>query len=340
MAAWSVWLQFLLIAGAIAFAGSGLVRYGDVLAEKTGMGRTWLGLVVLAAVTSLPEMATGVSAILWVQAPDITVGDLLGSCMFNLLILAVVDLFYPPGPVLTAADRGHLLAACFGVVMLAVAVMGLIRPPSVAGITLGYVGLSSPILLLCYLVAMRSLFRYQRRELAVYLTEHEAILLYEDISLNAAMAKFGVSALVVVAAGVFLPAVADQIAHLMGWQRSVMGTIFVAAATSLPEIVVTFSALRLGAVDLVVGNLFGSNLINLGILGLMGFLYVNAPLLQSVSPKHIGTGVMAIIMTGIAATEMMYRPQKKTLRWMSVGAFSLVFLYAANIFVQLLTVGE
>jgi cation:H+ antiporter len=224
--------------------------------------------------------------------------------------------------------------------MLGVAVMGLIRPPSLAGVTLGYVGLSSPILLLCYLVAMRSLFRYQRRELALYLTEHEAILLYEDISLSAAMAKFGVNALVVVAAGVFLPSVADQIAHLMGWQRSVVGTIFVAAATSLPEMVVTFSALRLGAVDLVVGNLFGSNLINLGILGLMGFLYVNAPLLQSVSPKHIGTAVMAIIMTGIAATEMMYRPQKKTLRWMSVGAFSLVFLYAANIFVQLLTAGE
>ena len=340
MAAWSVWLQFLLIAGAIAFAGSGLVRYGDVLAEKTGMGRTWLGLVVLAAVTSLPEMATGVSAILWVQAPDITVGDLLGSCMFNLLILAMVDLFYPPGPVLTAADRGHLLAACFGVVMLAVAVMDLIRPPSLAGVTLGYVGLSSPILLLCYLVAMRSLFRYQRRELAQYLTEHEAILLYEDISLSAAMAKFGVNALVVVAAGVFLPQAADQIARLMGWQRSVVGTIFVAAATSLPEMVVTFSALRLGAVDLVVGNLFGSNLINLGILGLMGFLSVQAPLLQSVSPKHIGTGVIAIIMTGIAATEMMYRPQKKTLRWMSIGAFILVFLYAAHIFVQLLTVGE
>lgn len=336
MAGWSVWLQFLLIAGAITVAGSRLSKYGDVLAEKTGMGRTWLGLVVLAAVTSLPEMATGVSAVLWVQVPDITVGDLLGSCMFNLLILAVVDLFYPPGPVLTAADRGHLLAACFGMVMLGVALMGLITPPPLAGIRLGYFDLSSPILLLCYLVAMRSLFRYQRRELAVYLAEREETLLYEDISLTAAVVKFGFHALVVVAAGIFLPQVADQIAHLMGWQQSVVGTVFVAAATSLPEMVVTLSALRLGAVDLAVGNLFGSNLINLGILGLMGFLYVKAPLLQAVSPKHVATGVMATIMTGIAATEMVYRPQKKALRWMSTGAFIMVFLYAANIFVQML----
>jgi len=333
---WSVWLQFLVIGGAISVAGAQLSRYGDVLAEKTGMGRTWLGLVVLAAVTSLPELATGTSAILWVQAPDITVGDLLGSCMFNLLILAVVDLLYPPGPVLTAADRGHLLAACFGVVILGVALMGLLTRPLLAEFSFGHVDLSSPVLLICYLVAMRSLFRYQRRELAAFLAEHEVTLLYENISLSAALAKFGFNALVVVAAGIYLPQVADQIARLMGWQQSVVGTVFVAAATSLPELVVTLSALRLGAVDLAVGNLFGSNLINLGILGLMGFLYTKAPLLQVVSAKHVGTGVMAIIMTGIAATEMMYRPQRKMLRRMSLGAFFLAFLYAAYIFVQML----
>jgi cation:H+ antiporter len=337
LSGWSIWLQFFLIAGTITVAGSRLSQYGDVLAEKTGMGRTWLGLVVLAAVTSLPELATGVSAVLWVKAPDLTVGDLLGSCMFNLLILAVVDLLHPPGPVLTAAHRGHLLAACFVVVMLGVAVMGLIAAPALNGFTLGHVDLSSPVLILCYLVAMRSVFRYQRRDRETYLAEHEETLLYEGVNLGSAAAKFIVAALVVVAAGIFLPRVAAKIALVMGWQQSAVGTVFVAAATSLPELVVTLSALRLGAVDLAVGNLFGSNLVNLGILGLMGFLYVKAPLLQAVAPKHVGTGVMAIIMTGIAAAEMMYRPQKKTLRWMSLGAFILVFLYAAHIFVEMLT---
>jgi cation:H+ antiporter len=338
LSGWSVWLQFLIITGVITLAGGQLSRYGDVLAEKSGMGRTWLGLVLLAAVTSLPELATGVSSILWVRAPDITVGDLLGSCMFNLLILAVVDPFYPLQPVLTAAQRGHLLAACFGVVMLGVALMGLITPSPWTGVNLGYVGLSSPVLLISYLVAMRSLFRYQRRERAAYRTEYEETLHYEDVSLGGGIMKFTLNALAVVAAGIFLPRVAKQIAEFMGWQQSVVGTIFVAASTSLPEMVVTLSALRLGAVDLAVGNLFGSNLVNLGILGLMGFLYTKAPLLQAVSAKHVGTGVMAVIMTGIASTEMMYRPPKKTLRWMSSGAFILVFLYAAYVFVQMLAV--
>jgi cation:H+ antiporter len=104
----------------------------------------------------------------------------------------------------------------------------------------------------------------------------------------------------------------------------------------LPELVVTVGALRLGAVDLAVGNLFGSNLVNLGILGLMGLLYVKAPIMQVVNGKHLGTAMMAVLMTAIAGAELIYRPKKKALRWMSLGAFVLAFLYAAHIYIQVL----
>ncbi len=332
---WSICLQFLVCTGAIAFSGSQLSKYGDILAEKTGLGRTWIGLVVLATVTSLPETATGVSAVLWVNAPDITVGDLLGSCIFNLLILAVVDLLYPPGPALTAADRGHMLAAAFGVVMLGVAVMGVMAPSPLAEFHFAHIGLSTPVLIICYLVAMRAIYRYQRRERAAYLAEHQEIV-YGHISLPSAALKFGINALVVVAAGIFLPRVAEGLAHLMGWKQSLVGTIFVAACTSLPEFVVTLGALKLGAVDLAVGNLFGSNLINLALLGVMDLLYFKAPLLRVVAPEHAATCVIAIVMTGIAAAELVYRPQKKALRWLSLGAFVLVFLYVAHVLLQML----
>jgi cation:H+ antiporter len=112
-------------------------------------------------------------------------------------------------------------------------------------------------------------------------------------------------------------------------------TVFVAAATNLPEMVVTLSAFQIDAVDLAVGNLFGSNLINLASWDLWAFIYVKEPLLQAVFAQHVGTGCMGMITTGIVAAEMMYRPQKKTLFWMSSGAFILVFLYVAHIFVQM-----
>ena len=317
-------------------SGARLCRYGDVLAEKTGLGRTWVGLAVLAAVTSLPELATGASSILWVDAPDITVGDLLGSCIFNLLILALVDILYPPGPALTAVDRGHLLAAAFGVVMLGVAVMGLMDPSPIASLNFAHVGLSSLLLVSCYVVAMRAVFRYQRRERAAYQKEMKEEPAYEGIGLKRALVLFGINALVVLAAGIWLPRTAANLALMAGWQQSLMGTTFVAASTSLPELVVTLSALRLGAIDLAVGNLFGSNLFNLALLGIMDLLYLQGPLLRSVAPEHAATGLMAILMTGIAAVELAYRPQKKSLRWMSLGAFLLAFLYAAHIFFQML----
>jgi cation:H+ antiporter len=334
---WLEWLKFFLCGAAITVAGAQLCRYGDVLAEKTGMGRTWMGLVVLAAVTSLPETSTGVSALVWVKAPDIAVGDLLGSCVFNLLILAVVDLLHPPGPALTAADRGHLLAATFGIMMLGVATMAVMARSPIASLNLGHIGLSTPVLLVCYLVAMRAIFRYQRRELAAYLAEVQAERAYSHIGLREAALKFALAGLVVVAAGIWLPRVAANLAHLMGWHLSFMGTVFVAASTSLPELAVTLAALKLRAIDLAVGNLFGSNLFNLALLGVMDLIYRDAPLLLVAAPENASTGLMAILMTGIAAAELAYRPQKKSLRWLSTGAFLLAFLYAAHIYFQMLT---
>jgi cation:H+ antiporter len=337
MAGWEVWLKFFILLALIGVSGTQLSRYGDALAEKTGLGRTWLGLVLLAAITSLPESSTGISSVLWVNAPNITVGDLLGSCLFNLFILAVVDLLYPPSPVLTAADRGHLLAGSFTVVMLTVAIMGTLAPLPTAGITLGHIGLSSPILLICYLGAMRVIYRYQRRQRLAYLEEHEEELIYSEIGLGKTVLMFGLSALVVVGAGIWIPQVAVELAHFMGWHQTFVGTIFVAASTSLPELVVTLGALRLGAVDLAVGNLLGSNLVNLALLGVMDILYFKGPLLRAVSHDHASTGLMAILMTSIACAELAYRPAKKALRLVSLGAFLLAFLFTANIFLQILT---
>jgi cation:H+ antiporter len=90
-----IWIQFLAAALVIVLAGMRLARYGDVLGEKTGLGRSWIGVVLLAATTSLPELFTGIGATALAALPDIAVGDVLGSCMFNLLILSFMDAIQP-----------------------------------------------------------------------------------------------------------------------------------------------------------------------------------------------------------------------------------------------------
>ena len=103
------WLQFGICALLIAFAGMKLSHYGNVIADQTGWSGSWVGLFLLATVTSLPELATGVSSVTLANQPDIAVGNVLGSCMFNLSMLALVDLLYRQDSVYRRASQGHIL---------------------------------------------------------------------------------------------------------------------------------------------------------------------------------------------------------------------------------------
>ena len=99
---------FLACAVIIIYSGSKLSFYGDKIANLTGLGKAWIGLILMAAVTSLPELITGISSVVIVDAPNLAAGDIFGSCMFNLLILSVlVFLNHMSQPPAVRSHRGH-----------------------------------------------------------------------------------------------------------------------------------------------------------------------------------------------------------------------------------------
>ena len=114
----NLWLQFIACSALILCAGTKLTVYGDIIAEKTGLGRTWVGVVLMASVTSLPELITGISSVTLFDLPEIAAGDVLGSCMFNILIIAMLDLLHGPTPVSASAHQGHVLTGAFGILLL------------------------------------------------------------------------------------------------------------------------------------------------------------------------------------------------------------------------------
>lgn len=118
------WAMYAACNALIVFSGAKLSRYGDILAGKTGLGRTWIGVVLMASVTSLPELITGLGSVTYAGVPDIAVGDVLGSCAFNLLILAADDFFYTAGPILSFVDPSQGITAISAVAMSAIAVLG------------------------------------------------------------------------------------------------------------------------------------------------------------------------------------------------------------------------
>ena len=113
-----VWIKFILCILIIFFSGRKVARYGDIIAEKTGLGGVWIGLVLIAMLTSLPELFTGVSAIRLVDAPDLTIGDLLGANMFNMFNLALLDIVHRNGSLLAVVGRTHRLTGVFSLLLV------------------------------------------------------------------------------------------------------------------------------------------------------------------------------------------------------------------------------
>ncbi|HMR71263.1 MAG TPA: sodium:calcium antiporter, partial [Rubrivivax sp.] len=101
-----------------------------------------------------------------------------------------------------------------------------------------------------------------------------------------------------------------------------VGTVFMSVVTTLPEMAVTLGALRIGALDMAIGNLLGSNLFNVTILAIDDVFYVRGPLLAIAAPVHAGTALTAMVMTGLVMIGLVMRPQGRVLRlvsWISVG---------------------
>jgi cation:H+ antiporter len=328
------WSAFLICVILIVVAGVKLCRYGDIIAEKTGLGGTWIGLVMLATVTSLPELATGVSSVTVAAAPDIAVGDVLGSCVFNLLIVVILDLMHRGESVYTRASQGHILAGAFGVMLIGFTGFNIVLASNGASLAIGHVGVYSPVILIVYAVAVRTLYRYERRQIAEF--PSESAERHADISIRHAGLRYAAAALVVVGAGVALPFVAKALATQMDWSQSFVGTLFVAFATSLPEVVVTIAALRIGAIDMAIGNLFGSNLFNILILVADDIAYVQGPLFSDISPAHAMSALSALMMTGAAIAGLLYRPRARVFKTVGWASIVLFVVYVLNTYVLFL----
>lgn len=330
-----VWLEFTVCVALIGYAGTKLSRYGDVIAEKTGLSGSWIGLILLATVTSLPELVTGITSVTVVKAPNIAVGDALGSCVFNLLILVILDIMYRGESVYSRAHQGHVLSAGFGVILIGFVGFSLLLGPRGFALALGHIGLYTPIIVLLYLIAVHTVFRYEREHLEEYIEQRARR--YEDITLSQSAVRYAAAATVVVGAGIWLPFVGVELARQMGWSNTFVGTLFVAFATSVPELVVTIAAMRMGALDMAIGNLLGSNLFDVLVIAVDDLFFTSGPILSQASPLHAISAMSALVMTGIAIVGLYYRPRKRVFRtvgWVSLALFTVYLLYAYVLFLH------
>ena len=320
-----VWLKFAACLAIILFAGTKLARYGDAIAEKTGLGRIWIGLVLLAAVTSMPELVTGVSAAALVKLPDLAVGNLLGSCLFNLVILAILDIIYRPAPILSQASSRHVLSASVGIVLVAVVAGGILGGGRFPGLATGWVSAPGIIPLVLYIFSVWWILRFERSH---RLQPTQVVSpQYEGLPTKTVYLRFALAAAAIIGAGIWLSFIGGEIAATYSWHTSFVGSLFLAITTSLPELAVCVAALRLGAIDMAVADILGSNMFNLALITPVDLAYRRGPVLSSVSGVHLVTALVAIVMTLIVIAGLRFRQKRKTFSFISWPAVALIGLY-------------
>ncbi|MGM0602158.1 MAG: sodium:calcium antiporter [Bacillota bacterium] len=322
-----IWLEFSSMALLIIISGTYLSRYGDIIADKTGLGQAFIGGVLIAMATSLPEMVTSITSAV-VGAPDIAVGNAFGSNTFNLMILAFSDLLQGPGPLLLRVNYSHILSGLFGILLSVIVVFSLIVSHFMnINLSVFGVGVDSIILLAVYIFGMRLIYRYDKKNPLDKADEIREDL-NPDFTLKKAIIGFGICTLIIVFSGIRLTVTADLIADMTGIDESFIGTILVAAATSLPELVASISAIRLNAYNMAVGNVLGSNIFNMTVIFFADLFYRDGILLADAKIVHIITAMVGIAMSAVILIGLFYRSRRSLffLGWDSIFVSIIYFI--------------
>ena len=312
-----VWVAFLISAAVIVLAATQLAKYGDIIAVRTRLGGMFIGILLLAGATSLPEVLTTISS-LSQGVPNLAAGNLLGSNMFNMLMLAFIDLAGRQQRILRKAALKHALTGSLAVMMITMVVFFILAR---INIRVGWVGLDSILLMLSYGVAI---YLIQQNTSPVITLEPEIPAGYP--SLRRGLIGFVIAAGVLAVATPIMVRASATIAEITGLGASFVGTTLVAVVTSLPEMVTTLAALKLGADDMAIGNLFGSNMFNMFALGLTDLFYTQGSFMAVIDSSFLLVSVIGLLMTILALIGNLARIERR-LWFLEADAAALIVVY-------------
>lgn len=298
-------IAVLAVLGAAVFlVASRLAHDADAIAEETGWGGLWMGSMLLAAATSLPELLTDVNAVL-LDVPDIGAGDLFGSTLANMAILATVNLIFIGRHLFKNVGKEHALVGTVAIGLMLVTGIGILTGGL---LRIGHIGIETLLIAVFYLVFMRMLWKSSQAkgdgQQAVPRTPQRR-------RLRRAWIRFGLATAALVFLAPMLVVTAEIFAHESGLTTTFVGTLIIGLTTSFPEMSAVYAAVRIGAYDLAVGDIFGSNAFNMVIFLPMDVFYSKGPVLASVSSDHLLTILMGVICLSVGVAAVLLRTPRR-----------------------------
>ncbi|MFG6115912.1 sodium:calcium antiporter [Halobacillus sp. MO56] len=276
-----MFVLFILSAIAAYYLAVQLASYGDGVKEKTRASSAFVGIIIGVAI-SLPELTSSVTAIM-IDSPDLAMGNLLGSNLFNILALALLDIHYRRQQIMGHTNLESKLYSYLLILMTMVVMMALsLTLPE--GIY--HVGYTSVVLVLLYFGGIKWINSRSEEKVKRRSRENRR---FDDHSKNQVVLRFIIYGLLIMVAGSVLTITADQIAQITGLGTSFIGSILVGASTSLPDAVSVATVLKLRNYNMAVSSMLGSSAFNLMLLSFTDAIYFGNNLFQHAGPTHMVT---------------------------------------------------
>ncbi|MGP4074313.1 sodium:calcium antiporter [Halobacillus sp. K22] len=309
-----IYFIFILAAAIVVVSAVYLNQFGDVISKKSSLSGAAVGTFLIAGATSLPELTTSLTAV-YIDNPDIAVGNMLGSNVFNLLILASMDIIYRRQRLFQKVNnKENIPSASIGLFFLLIIIFSLWMPGS---IEIFGVGIEMIVIVMLYIFSMKFISGGE--------SDQEVEGLTKDYSLRAAVIGFIIASVIVFISGSALSISGDRMAEASGLDASFVGSFLIAASTSLPELVAVYAAFRLANYNMAIGSILGSNLFNIQLLALTDLLYREGAILSSVQASHIFIASLGVVMTLIMIF-LLLRPANMTSHWRYVAPSLLMTL--------------
>jgi cation:H+ antiporter len=315
------WVIFLLTALVVVIAAIKLAQYGDVIAVRTGLSGFFIGTLLIAGSTSLPELLAAINAI-GQGAPNLAAGSMLGSTMFNMFLLAVLDLINQQARILRRVAMTHALTASLANLMAGLVVFFILADVEAQ---IGWIGLDSLLIVAVYAGGVRLIQGKGGSTGRVEIDDPTVP------SLRRSLIGFALASSVLVVITPVLVRSTSQIASLTGLSNGFIGATLLAFVTSLPELVTTVAAVRLGAYDLAVGNLFGSNLFNMFAFGLSDLFYTQGRFLSAIDPTLALAGLLGLLLTSLGLIGNLARVERRLI-FVELDALLIILGYLAGIY--------
>jgi len=313
---WMAAAVFVASAAVVWVAGTRLAGYADRFATATGLSGAVVGLVLLGGITSLPEVATSISGVL-TSGPSLAVNNLLGGVAFQLVILAVVDALLGRKALTAQPPRPDVIAyTAMNVVLLAVAAMAVVSGDLELFGT--GIGIGSVALVLAYVACVltaRSLSRKTpwrpSKKAAANGGEGKA---GHDGSVPRLSLLLVASGGVILVAGYMATVSGEALAEQTGLGTSFFGAVFLAGATSLPELSSAWAALKLNRAQMALGDILGGNMFDVLLIALVDALYREGPAMGAVGPFSAAAAMLGALMSAVYIVGLVERRDRTILR--------------------------